>query len=271
MSRKPEDTHAELAALADGTLPAARREQLLAQVADSPDLAAELERQRRAVAIMRSLESVEAPSLLRRSIETSTAGDEEPGSAGPRSPRTWRRRRTVPARLQAGAAVALAAAAVVAVVLVLTGGSGTPTAAPTLLQASSAGVRPSTQPPPPQSRHNPNLLAASAAGIAFPYWGDRFGWHTTGARTDTLAGRTVTTVFYTHRGAGRVWYSIVSGAALPVPVGSATVERHGVSFHVVRAANPTVVTWREAGHTCVLTARAVNAGTLVHLAAWQRA
>jgi hypothetical protein len=270
MSHKPEDTHAELAALADGTLPAARSEQLLAQVADSPDLAAELERQRRAVAIVRSLESVQAPPPLRRSVETATAGGEKPESAGPRSTRT-RRRRTVPARLQAGAAVALAAVAVVAVVLALTGGSGTPTAAPTLLQASSAGVRPSTQPPPPQSRRNPNLLASSAAGIAFPYWGDRFGWQTAGARTDTVAGRTVTTVFYTHRGAGRVWYSIVSGAALPLPAGSATIERHGVSFHVVRAANPTVVTWREAGHTCILTARAVDAGTLVRLAAWQRA
>ncbi len=132
-------------------------------------------------------------------------------------------------------------------------------------------MRPSTQPPPPQSRRNPNLLASSAAGIAFPYWGDRFGWQTAGARTDTVAGRTVTTVFYTHRGAGRVWYSIVSGAALSVPAGSPTIERHGVSFHVVRATNPTVVTWREAGHTCILTARAVDAGTLVRLAAWQRA
>ncbi len=269
MSRKPEDTHADLAALADGTLVAARREQLLALLADSPDLAAELERQRRAVAIMRSLESVEAPSLLRRSIETSTAGEEEPGSA--RSTSAPRRRRTVPLRLQAGAAVALAAAAVVAVLLALTGGSSAPTAAPTVLQASSSALRPSTQPAPAQSPHNPNLLAASAAGIPFPYWGDRFGWQTAGARTDTVAGRTVTTVFYTHRGAGRVWYSIVSGGALPVPAGSATIDRHGVSFHVARAANPTVVTWREAGHTCILTARAVDAGTLVRLAAWERA
>ena len=173
--------------------------------------------------------------------------------------------------MQAGGAVALAAAAVVAVVLVLTGGSGTPSAAPTVLDASSSALRPSTQPAPAQSSHNPNLLAASAAGIPFPYWGDRFGWHAAGARTDTLAGRTVTTVFYTHRGAGRVWYSIVSGAALPVPAGSVTLERHGVSFHVVRAANPTVVTWREAGHTCILTARAADAATLVRLAAWQRA
>ncbi len=271
MSRTPEDAHADLAALADGTLPAARREHLLALLADSPDLAAELERQRRAVAIVRSLESVEAPSLLRRSIETLTAGEEEPASAGSRSTSARRRRRTVPLRLRVGAAAALGAVAVVAVVLALSGGSSSPTAAPSLLQASSSALGPLTQPAPAKSRRNPNLLAASAAGIAFPYWGDRFGWQAAGARTDTVAGRSVTTVVYTHRGAGRVWYSIVSGAALPVPAGSAAIERHGVSFHVVRAANPTVVTWREAGHTCILTARAVDARTLVHLAAWERA
>lgn len=270
MSRKPEDTHADLAALADGTLPTARREPLLALLADSPDLAAELEHQRRAVTIVRSLESVEAPSLLRRSIETLTAGEEEPAEA--HSANARRGRRTVSLRLQAGAAVALAAAAVVAVVLVLsTGGSSGPPAAPTVLQASSAALLPPTQPAPAQSPRNPNLLATSAAGIPFPYWGDRFAWRTAGARTDTVAGRTVTTVFYTHRGAGRVWYSIVSGPALPVPAGSAAIERRGVSFHVVRAANPTVVTWREAGHTCILTAHAADAATLVRLAAWERA
>lgn len=270
MSHKPEDTHADLAALADGTLPAARREQLLALLADSPDMAAELEHQRRAVAIVRSLESVEAPSLLRRSIETLTAGEEE--TAGARSTSAHRKWRTVPLRLQAGAAVALAAAVVVAVIVALsTGGSSTPTAPPTVLEASSSALLPSTQPAPVKSPHNPNLLVASAAGIPFPYWGDRFGWQTAGARTDTVAGRTVTTVSYTHPGAGRVWYSIVSGPALPVPAGSAAIERHGVSFHVVRAADPTVVTWREAGHTCILTARAADAATLVHLAAWERA
>jgi hypothetical protein len=218
---------------------------------------------------MRTLESVEAPSVLRRSIETLPAGEGERASA--HSTSAPRRRRTVPLRLQAGAAVLLAAAAVVAVVVALsTGGSSTP-AAPTVLQAASSALRPSTQPAPAQSPRNPNLLAASAAGIAFPYWGDRFKWQTAGAHTDTVAGRTVTTVLYTHRGGGRVWYSIVSGSALPVPAGSAAIERHGLAFHVVRAADPTVVTWREAGHTCILTARAVDSGTLVHLAAWERA
>jgi hypothetical protein len=75
MSREPEDIHAALAALADGTLPEQRRESVLARVAESRELAAELEDQRRAVMLVRSLERVEAPALLRRSIELAAAGD----------------------------------------------------------------------------------------------------------------------------------------------------------------------------------------------------
>jgi hypothetical protein len=44
-----------------------------------------------------------------------------------------------------------------------------------------------------------------------------------------------------------------------------------VSFHVLSHANPTIVTWGEAGHTCILTARGVSTGTLIRLATWQRA
>ncbi len=266
MSRKPEDIQIELAALADGTLPAARREQLLAQVADSPELSDALDRQRHAVAIVGSLETVEAPSLLRRSIETLAAPDGQPASARVDSRRSRPRRSSLRLLPRLAAGVALAAAAAVAVALALTAGGAS---TPTVLEASSLALRPSTQPAPAESPHNPNLLAASAEGIPYPYWGGRLGWRAAGARTDTVAGRTVTTVFYTHRGA-RVGYSIVSGSALPVPAPSAAIERRGVRFHVARAADPTVVTWREAGHTCILTARTVGVRTLVHLAAWKR-
>lgn len=268
MSSRPEHIETELAALADGTLPAELREQLLTQIADSPALAAELERQRRAVAIVRTLEHVEAPSLLRRSIETMTAGE----SGRPervRSASALRGRRPVRLRLQAAVALALVAAVAVALALT-TGGSSAPTAAPTVLQASSMALGPSTQAAPAESPHNSRLLAASAAGISFPYWGGGLGWQAAGVRTDTVGGRTVTTVFYTDRDARRIGYSIVSGDALSVPAQSAAIERHGVRFHIVRAKDPTVVTWREAGHTCILTARGVNARTLAHLASWER-
>jgi hypothetical protein len=42
-------------------------------------------------------------------------------------------------------------------------------------------------------------LATAVDGVTFPYWEDRFAWRSTGARTDRLDGRTVTTVFYANR------------------------------------------------------------------------
>ncbi|MGH2855467.1 MAG: hypothetical protein ACRDLF_14895, partial [Solirubrobacteraceae bacterium] len=195
------------------------------------------------------------------------ASESRPESVRSASARRARR----PVRLRLQAAVAVAVVAAVAVVLALTtGGSGTPTAAPTLLQASSVALSPSTQAAPAESSRNRHLLAASAAGISYPYWGGELGWRAAGARTDTVGGRTVTTVLYTDRNARRIGYSIVSGGVLPVPAGSTAIERHGMRFHVVAAKGATVVTWREAGHTCILTARGVGARTLVHLASWER-
>jgi hypothetical protein len=281
MSSEPEDIHAALAALADGALPEQRRESVLAQLAKSPELAAELEDQRRAVMLVRSLERIEAPALLRRSIELAAEGEAAVGATGDGSAggagsaRGARRQRAsggssshlrLPSRLLAG--VAFAAAVVVLVLVLTTGGS---TSAPTVLQASGAGLRTAAGAAPSESPHNPHLLVASAAGISYPYWGGKLGWQAVGARTDTVGGRTVTTVFYANARSQRIGYSIVAGPALAIPAGSTSVERHGVSFRVMSHANPTIVTWREAGHTCILTARGVGAGTLMHLAAWQRA
>jgi hypothetical protein len=272
MSHKTEDIHAELAALADGTLPAQRREQLLALLADSAELTAELESQRRAVAIVHSLESVEAPSLLHRSIETMTTGADQPASArsiGARSVGTRRRQRSLQLLPRFAAAVALVAVAAVALTVALTTGGGT--SAPTVLQASSLGLLSATQAAPSESPHNHRLLSASAAGIHYPYWGGSLGWRAAGARSDRLGGHAVTTVFYTNSHSQWIGYSIVSGSALPIPTASTVLHRHGVSFNVVSRADPTILTWREAGHTCILTARGVSARTLVHLAAWKRA
>ncbi len=292
MSREPEDIHAALAALADGTLPEQRREPLLGRVAESTELAAELDDQRRAVVLIRSLERVEAPTLLRRSIELAAAGDAATGdiaagegspgagsatlrgrgarAGGATNPSTRGSRRSLslrlPPRLAAGAAFAVAVALVLVLVLT-TGGGGS---APTVLQASSAGLRAVTNGAPVESPRNPHLLAVSAAGISYPYWGGRLGWRALGARTDTVGGRIVTTVFYTNSHSRRIGYSIVAGGVLPIPPGSTSVQRHGVSFHVLHRASPTIITWREAGHTCILTARGISAATLMRLATWQR-
>ncbi len=279
MTHVPEDTHSELAALADDTLQGERREQLLALVADSPELAAELERQRRALALVGALERVQAPAALRHSVEALATGEgvsESPRAASGRLPHVPRARHLGRPRLVAGVALAAVVALVVAVVV--GGGSGGGGATPTVLQASDAGLQPATRPAPAESPRDGHVLAASAAGLPFPYWearplsrppGRPLGWRATGARLDTVGGRTVTTVFYGDRAGRRIGYSIVSGAALPVPAGAA-VQRRGLTFHVVRSGHTTVVTWREAGHTCILTARGVAPGTLERLAAWQR-
>jgi anti-sigma factor RsiW len=57
-----------ITALADGTLQGRQRKALEAQLAERPDLAVSLERQRRAVALMREL-TPGLPSILRTRIE----------------------------------------------------------------------------------------------------------------------------------------------------------------------------------------------------------
>jgi Anti-sigma-K factor rskA, C-terminal len=88
----------ELAALADGTLGAERRDELAARVAEVPELAKQLSEQERAVALARSAEAaVEAPASLRARVEMQREMRRAP-----------RRRRVV----LAGAAAAVAALAV---------------------------------------------------------------------------------------------------------------------------------------------------------------
>src|SRR5688500_9314786 len=73
MSPHDDKLLAALTALADGTLPPRRRAAVEARVAESPELAELLERQRRAVGALRSVE-VRAPSELRRRIARERAG-----------------------------------------------------------------------------------------------------------------------------------------------------------------------------------------------------
>ena len=86
MRRRREDEFgdreiAELAALADGSLPPERRVALEARVAASPELAHRLAEQRRAVTLTRSAgDGIEAPAALRAHIEAQRR-------SGARSPR----------------------------------------------------------------------------------------------------------------------------------------------------------------------------------------
>jgi hypothetical protein len=103
---KSDDEPVQLAALADDSLDPAQRARLEAEVAGSPELAARLEEQERALSLVRSaVAETEAPTGLRRRIEAQRAP----------------RRR--PRLLLAGATAAVAVLAVVAVIALESGTS----------------------------------------------------------------------------------------------------------------------------------------------------
>jgi hypothetical protein len=205
-----------------------------------------------------------APEELHRNVESLIAA---------RSPGARRLKRTPPAALGAGrsrfgarlaGAVALAAVAG-AVAAVLTGGSGSGLSA---REASALTLRPATLPAPAESpRHNGQLMAA-VDHVAFPYWEEHFGWRSTGARSDRLDGRAVTTVFYEDRHGRRLGYAIVAGTPALALNGGAVAWRGGVPFRLLTANGARVITWMRGGHLCVVSGRGIDGATLLRLASW---
>ena len=114
---------------------------------------------------------------------------------------------------------------------------------------------------------NRSLLRASVSGVPFPNWEYSLRWPAVGQRTDRLHGQRVTTIYYT-RGRLRVAYSIIGGKYVGPPVATTPVIRGAEVFRYFRAGGNTIVTWRRADHTCVLTARGVPVNIMVRLAAW---
>src|SRR5919106_610800 len=110
MTPADDDRLAELTALADGTLQGRRRAQLLAEIGRSPELAQRFEKQRRAVAALRSVDE-RAPAWLRARVE-------------PESKR--RRRRRISFSMPLAGGLAAGAAFAVLLVLVLPNGAGRP-------------------------------------------------------------------------------------------------------------------------------------------------
>jgi anti-sigma factor RsiW len=239
---------ADLARLADGTLPAERREQVEAQVASSPELARLLESQAVAVAALRhASEDTGAPARLRARVERR------------RAPRA--RRRLAPAR----AVVAAGAAAAIAIALVL---PGTLSGGLTVTDAAAFADKAPSRPPPAAVAGTPQLLDAKVDGVPFPNYAKKFGWKPVGARHDHASGHDVTTVYY-RKGGRTIAYSIVSGDALEWPSDARVSTRGGVDYRVLRHGGRTIVTWKRGGQTCVLSARTVPHPELVKLAAWR--
>jgi anti-sigma factor RsiW len=238
---------AELAALADGTLPADRRAAVEARVAASPDLQKLVEQQRLALRATGALAGEEVPESLRAAVEARSR------ALGARRERS---RRLAP-RLALAAVVA--AAAVIAGV-VLSGGPG----APTVADAARLATQPSTAPPPAASSET--RLALGVEGVAFPDFARTYGWRALGVRHARIDGREATVVFYGKNGR-RLGYVIVAGSGLARPSGAPAAFVRRTEYQTLRLDGRLVVTWRRGGHTCVLSGPATRA-ELLKLASW---
>ena len=205
--------------------------------------------------LIRSVD-VRAPEHLHERVREMTRRPERPAAGLPGR-----------LRLRLGAAVTAAAAGIAALVLALAGGSGG--AALTLAQASAVTLRPATMPAPGESPSRRSDLSASVDGVSFPYWGERFGWRSTGSRVDRLGGRTFRTVFYSDGKGHTVGYAIVAGTPAPSVSGAGhEAWRAGTAFRVGRSGGAEVVTWTRDGHLCVVSGRGVDGSTLLALASW---
>jgi hypothetical protein len=256
MARETPDTplgrgeHAELVAFADGRLGARRRAEVEARVAASPALKEALAGQRAAIAAARSAD-VMAPPALRARLHAM-------------------RRQAIPRRRRfriAVGGVAAAAVTATAVVAALTF-PGQVSRDPTIVQAAELSLSPATRPAPGHDSERDKLLEDSGAGVSYPYWEDDFGWRATGARTDRLGDRRVTTVFYARAGR-RIGYSIVDGPRLPPPVATKDKVVRSVRLRSFVANGRQVVTWIRAGRTCILAARGVDVEEMFALAGWR--
>lgn len=246
-----DDELADLARLADGTLPDECRADVEARVAASPELAHIVERQTVALKALARTTDTGAPARLRADIER------------PRGSRrlAGRPRRTLPLR---GALVAAVAAALALAFVLPTAF----TSGPSVADAAALGQRPPTEGAPSGAPGTPQLLRAKVDGVPFPNYAAKFGWKPAGARHDDPSGRGATTVFYA-KGGRRIAYTIVSGDALDSPSDARTTKRGGVEYRSFSNNGRTVVTWKRDGHTCVLSAKAVPPAELIALADWR--
>ncbi len=203
------------------------------------------------VELVRAID-VPAPPALHARVEQLVAD---------RSSRLKRRRRSF---AWGGGAVAAAACAAI-LALVLAGGSSN--GGPNVRSASALTLRGATIGAPAESHSNGGELTASVDGVAFPYWEERFGWRTVGARADHVGNRPVFTVFYANGHGQRIGYSIVGGTPPPQLSGPATWRR-GTAYHVMSIGDRYAVVWLRSNRLCIVSGHGVHPATLLKLASW---
>ena len=243
-------TDRDLVALADESLPAARRVRVQRAVAASPALQASVAAQHRALTAVALAGSESAPTALRARLALAHP---------PRRARVPR----LALRAFGPAAVALATVSIVAVLVV---GSG-PAGQPSVAQAAVLATRAPLAPAPSHHGDSALLHGLRAAGLPYPYWEDRFGFKAVGVRRDRIDGRTATTVFYTHAGR-RLAYTIISGRPLAVNSATHTTLSPATRLRSFSQHGRIVVTWLRRGHSCVLSGANIPLSTLLRLAAW---
>ena len=228
---------AELSALADGTLEPSRRAEVQARIDAAPELKRRYVLERQAVTrLSHAREHDRAPAQLRARIEAQ------------RTARPARRSRARPLSGRLAVAGALAAVLIALVLILPSGAPG----GPSVSQAAALGARGATMGAPTTLPGHPAQLQTAIGTLHFPDWTSTIGWRATGARQDRIGGRRVLTVYY--RRSGRTLaYSIVSGPPLTRPPASSGV-RNRYDIQAFRQDGRIVVTWRQDGHTCVLSA-----------------
>ena len=219
--------------------------------------------QRHVAELLRSFEAP-APESLHQRVESLVAAH---GSTTRRDrfTRGASRRRlfSSPLGFAGGGVIAIAVVAI-AMAVDLSGGSSTLS----LREAAAPTLRTATLPAPSESSAHQAQLAVAVEGVPFPYWGEHFGWRSTGMRSDQMAGRAVTTVFYSDGSGRRIGYAIIAGAPAPRIDGGAVLWRGGVSYRLLTENGAPVVTWLRDGHLCVISGNGVPSATLLRLASW---
>jgi hypothetical protein len=211
------------------------------------------------VDFVRSIDA-RAPDSLHSRVESLIAAS-APRRSGPRFARS------LGAAPRLVSAVGVLAVAAVALAIALSVGGSTPNAL-SLREASALTLSSATAGPPAENPSH-GVLLASVDGVSFPYWEGHFGWRSTGVRSDRVAGRAVTTVFYADGRGHRIGYAIVAGLPAPQAHGGLVAQRKGVAYRELVENGTYVVTWLRDGHLCVVSGRGVARATLLKLASWQ--
>ncbi|HEV7584877.1 MAG TPA: hypothetical protein VGO14_03765 [Solirubrobacteraceae bacterium] len=211
------------------------------------------------IELIRSSE-VRAPEALHRRIEQLVADRPATGGRRPAWGIPGAGRSAVLPRL---AAVAALAAVLIAVLVVALGGAGRRSLS--VGQATALTLSRPTAPAPKETKPSSGELAAAVQGVHFPYWEERFGWRSTGQRTDRLQGHTVMTVFYADRRGRGIGYAIAAGRA-PSLSGGSVKWLGGHAYRLLSGNGARTVVWLRNGRLCVLSGRGVSGGTLLRLA-----